>query len=102
MARHQGLFCECFILTYESFGNTISSQIQGTTMAISTEKEHEVSYSYPTSASACKHGFGKTGCYTIKAGGGEVAVMAKEEALATVAASGTKPSRWSIDNPLNK
>ena len=63
--------------------------------------EHELSYAYPTSPAACKHGFARTGCFLLRIGKQVRSFATKVEAIAHIQANCTIPSRWSMDNPLN-
>lgn len=68
---------------------------------IPTLIEHEISFAYPSSPAATRFGFGEQGCYTIKVGKDEKALTSLSLALKHAESLGSRPSRWSIDHPLN-
>ena len=59
--------------------------------------EHVISYAYPTSDDAVRHGFAIKGCYTLAAKNTVSAFPTLDLALAAAKQFGTVPGRWSID-----
>jgi len=77
------------------------TEIQITPPALD-QKEHEIIWAYPSSDNAKKLGMGKTGCYSVKINGSLVSGHTTyTAALDAVTATGTVPTRWSMDNPKN-
>ena len=62
---------------------------------------HTIAYAYPTSPAAEKHGFAKTGCYTVAIDGTEKATSTFAQAQGMASQLGSTPDRWSLDHPQN-
>ena len=60
--------------------------------------EHEIGYAYPSSSMAKDVGYENRGAYYLKIDGVVGGFESYEAAVAAVPA-GSKPSRWSMDNP---
>lgn len=65
------------------------------------EGQHRISYAYPTSPSACRHGRGADGTYVVATAAGETPVPDYAAALENIQRLGTVPNRWSMDHPEN-
>lgn len=62
-------------------------------------KEHSISYAYPSSENAAKHGCSKQGCYILKTQAVEQPFQSLEAAQQFASTLGTVPVRWSLDHP---
>lgn len=62
---------------------------------------HCISWAYPTSPAASKHGHSAHGCYIVELGGKHLAaVPTMVEAMAAVAGKGSVPDRYSQDHAI--
>lgn len=63
--------------------------------------QHQIGYAYPSSPIACSLKRAATGCHYVQTSVELTGHDTYAEALATAAAHGTAPHRWSMDHPAN-
>lgn len=62
---------------------------------------YEVTFAYPSSSSAVKTGFAKTGCFVLRTETGSAGFVHEAGALRAAKETNLACGRWSIDHPLN-